>query len=219
MITADEIKKLDEQAYSIMLERDIEIDRPIIKLEDVHDSPWGELTQHYLMSAEDWTFSIDEVRRIHALSNYGKDELSEYKKRENAFVSKDSGYVAFIPALPEETAQAMNLWYEKYRSYNNLEYIIEAELDFEAIHPFEDGNGRTGYFLMRAMMRSIGYRCALHLNIDKFVYDRYMDNARAIQKSAGRGWGLQTVDYSYYMEFMLEILEASYNQLISILEA
>lgn len=219
MITEDEIKKLDKQAYSIILERGIETDKPIVKLEDVHDSSWGELTQRYLMSTENWIFSIDEVRRIHALSCCGKDELSEYKTRDNAFVSKDSGYVVFVPALPEETEEAMNLWYKQYKNYSNLESIIEAEMDFAAIHPFEDGNGRTGYFLMRAMMRSVGYKCALHLNIDKFVYDRYMDNAMAIQKSAGRGWGLQTVDYSAYKEFIMEVLETAYNQLISALEA
>lgn len=219
MIIADEIKKLDERAYRIILEKGIDINKPILKLEDVHEGSWGELTQRYLMNASNWEFSLDEVRRIHSLSYCGKDELSEYKKKENAYISKQSDYILFIPALPEEIPEAMAVWYEKYKNYRDLETIICAEMEMATMHPFSDGNGRTGFFLMRAMMYSAGYKCALHLNIDKFVYDRYKDYMMVILKSTGRGWGLKTVDYEVYIQFFMEILEAAYNQLISVLEA
>lgn len=218
MITVNKIKNLDKIAYDKILEKKLDINKPIIPLEEVHKGAFLSLAQSYLMNVENWEFSLDELKRLNGLTCFGKNELAEYKKRENFYSSNTSFfYIAYIPASPEETPDAMKEWFEKYKNYNDLETIIEAEMDMCSIHPFYNGNGRTGYFLIRAMMKSIGYKCALHLNIDKYVYDRFLDNVYAIQKSAGRGWGLAPVDYTAYKTFLLEVLKASYDELISAL--
>lgn|SRR3990167_6571675 len=39
-------------------------------------------------------------------------------------------------------------WLEDYGDAMSLEEIKEAHIEFERIHPFEDGNGRTGRLIM-----------------------------------------------------------------------
>lgn len=216
MTTVDDIKKLDEIAYGLMMDQGLDVKKPVVKVQEVHSDSYVGFALESLMNTENWKLSLDEVRRIHGMSFTGKNILSEYKTVENTFSSPY--YVFYIPALPEEVPDAMDAWLDKYRDYNSLETIIKAEMDICSIHPFNDGNGRTAFCLMRVMMREIGYRCALHINIDKHIKNRNTDNIRAINKSAGRGWGLQTVDYSVYTNFMLEILEAAYYELISALK-
>lgn len=215
MITADDIKKKDTEAYHRILEKGLLIDEPVIRTEDVHRDSFLDRAIVYLMRKKNSTFTPEEVKTIHGLAFYGKEEPSEYKKTENAFLSPY--YVVFIPAKPDEVEEAMFEWYEKYKDCGDLETVIKMVMDFCSIHPFEDGNGRTAYALMREVMHSIGFSCAFHLNIDKYVYERKVDNILAIQKSAGRGFGLQTVDYTAYIHFMLEVLDAAYDELLSAL--
>lgn len=212
MVNEDKLKKLDEQAYNLIRNKGLDINKTIVEYENVHSNPFIDKAQSYLYETNDWFFSLDEVKRINNIYTNGKDELSKYKNEENTFSSQH--YVVFIPALPEEVEQAMNDWYKKYKNYSDLETIIKAEMDLCSIHPFQDGNGRTAYCLLKKMMYSIGYKCALHLDIDKCVYARKKENALAIQASAGRGWGLKDVEYEAYVSFMLEIIETAYNELL-----
>lgn len=53
-------------------------------------------------------------------------------------------------AAPELLGGLMNEWISKYiqKSSKTEKRIKEAHIAFEKIHPFEDGNGRTGRLLM-----------------------------------------------------------------------
>ena len=66
----------------------------------------------------------------------------------------------FETASPSETPYKMNEWFENmdYQLKNSnsdgekLKIILEYHIKFERIHPFSDGNGRTGRLITLALM-------------------------------------------------------------------
>jgi len=89
----------------------------------------------------------------------------------------------FETASPSETPYKMNEWFEnmnfQLKSFNSddekLKIILEYHIKFERIHPFSDGNGRTGRLIMLALM--------LENNLTPFVITvenraKYMDILR-----------------------------------------
>lgn len=51
----------------------------------------------------------------------------------------------------------LNEWMEKYQNPDTEEMIQKAHVEFEKIHPFVDGNGRTGRMLMNWQRLNAGY--------------------------------------------------------------
>lgn len=51
--------------------------------------------------------------------------------------------------LPQDVETEMNQLLKWYREQNkNMETLAEFHARYEAIHPFQDGNGRTGRMIM-----------------------------------------------------------------------
>ncbi|MCU0546925.1 MAG: Fic family protein [Oscillatoriaceae cyanobacterium Prado104] len=68
-------------------------------------------------------------------------------------------------------------------SLHPLEYAAEAHLRFVSIHPFRDGNGRTGRLLINLLLLPAGYPIAV---ISNQVRAAYIDAiAQAQQQNAG----------------------------------
>ena len=97
--------------------------------------------------------------------------------------------VAWMPARPEEISEKMEQWLQNVRE-NRMEEdiarkirrIAELHLQFEMIHPFQDGNGRTGRFVMDQMLLNEGWMPAIILNQSKYrqafrIYERNCDTA------------------------------------------
>lgn len=100
------------------------------------------------------------ICEIHALLT--KDELP-YK--ESGFYRADSIHIQgtnYIPPVAEEIPEHMTALIQNY--YRPLTYgvtpferICEFKRNFERIHPFIDGNGRTGRVLMNILFLQNGY--------------------------------------------------------------
>ena len=68
--------------------------------------------------------------------------IGDYKNRANG-VSDITTY------LPKEVPEAMSLLLEEYNnSPKNMDAIVKFHSDYEKIHPFQDGNGRTGRMII-----------------------------------------------------------------------
>jgi Fic family protein len=74
----------------------------------------------------------------------------QFKKQQNQ-IAKGSR-VIYTPPIPTEVDNLMSNW-EKYvhsddEGFDSLIRVAVSHYQFEAIHPFSDGNGRTGRILM-----------------------------------------------------------------------
>jgi len=69
-------------------------------------------------------------------------------------------------------------WMTKpHKSLHPVEFAALVHHRFVAIHPFEDGNGRTGRLLMNLLLIRAGYPIAIILKNDRAKYYRALDGA------------------------------------------
>ena len=121
-------------------------------------------------------YIIKEINKI--LFNRLNHNAGNFKTDYNYIRGAD-----FETASPSETPYKMNEWFENmdYQLKNSnsdgekLKIIFEYHIKFERIHPFSDGNGRTGRLIMLALM--------LENNLTSFVITvenraKYMDILR-----------------------------------------
>ncbi|MBO0409425.1 Fic family protein [Enterococcus hulanensis] len=105
--------------------------------------------------------NIAEIKQIHALlTDRLQHDKGQFKTQQNAIRGAE-----FKTATPEETPFLMDQWVENtnYRldldsdERQILEVLADTHIQFERIHPFSDGNGRTGRLvLMYLSMKYLG---------------------------------------------------------------
>lgn len=110
---------------------------------------------------ENLPLNIAEVKHIHSLlTDRLQHDKGQFKTQQNAIRGAE-----FKTATPEETPLLMNQWVDNsnYRlDFANdeqqvLEVLADIHIQFERIHPFSDGNGRTGrLILMYLSMKYLG---------------------------------------------------------------
>lgn len=109
--------------------------------------------------------AINHKYAINYILNHLEDELSEKMIKDiailiNKNISEISGYrkvpvrIRGAEHIPPEPSQVPQLMMYFVYNYNHTSYddtfqkIAEMHLQYERIHPFEDGNGRTGRLIL-----------------------------------------------------------------------
>lgn len=105
--------------------------------------------------------TIEIVRNIHSLLlDRIQEDKGQFKKTQNAILGS-----TFQTATPQDTPFLMLQWIDNtiYRmtistSIDEVaETLADSHIQFERIHPFSDGNGRTGRLLNIFLALSYGY--------------------------------------------------------------
>lgn len=111
-----------------------------------------------------------EIRQIHALimASISREEAGQYRR----ILVKSAGteYVYPAPNLIDSLMADLISWLSMPSMLHPLEYATEAHLRFVTIHPFRDGNGRTGRLLMNLLLLRAGYPIVTILNAQRSVY-------------------------------------------------
>ena len=105
--------------------------------------------------------SVSIIKEIHAdLTDRLQYDKGEFKKNENLIIGAE-----FQTATPGETPFLVQQLVDNlaYRLENatteekKLESVLDTHIQFERIHPFSDGNGRTGRMLMNYSLLQEGF--------------------------------------------------------------
>lgn len=129
------------------------------------------------------------IKEIHLILKNGTSDnrkdgsvVGDYKNMPNEVGGMET-------ALPEEVRDRMKVLLLKYNSIRNktLEDIIDFHVQFERIHPFQDGNGRVGRLIM--------FKECLRYNIVPFIIEDdikmfYYQGLK--QWNAGKGYLMET---------------------------
>ena len=107
------------------------------------------------------TLSVSIIKEIHAdLTDRLQYDKGQFKKNENLIIGAE-----FQTASPSETPFLVQQLVDNldYRLENatteeeKLESVLDTHIQFERIHPFSDGNGRTGRMLMNYSLLQEGF--------------------------------------------------------------
>lgn len=138
------------------------------------------------------------VKSIHRqLLSFGRGASKspgEYKREQNYIGERGSRKVSFVPIAPEHLASGMEELF-KLAGDKVLPVLLRTALahaEFEALHPFEDGNGRVGRMLITLMLWQGEAISAPHFYISRYFEDHkdeYLDRLREVSaKNDWDGW-------------------------------
>ncbi|GAB3163916.1 Fic family protein [Myceligenerans halotolerans] len=91
------------------------------------------------------------IRALHGdLLDHIRDDHGQWKTTQNAILGSrvETAEPADVPWLMEQWAENAQWQAENLKGSEAIEAIASAHADFERIHPFADGNGRTGRMLV-----------------------------------------------------------------------
>ncbi|MDO5095740.1 MAG: Fic family protein [Peptostreptococcaceae bacterium] len=105
--------------------------------------------------------SVSMILEIHKIlmSNISHD-ADKFKEHENIILESDFQTAAprLVPQLIKQWVDNINYQIEKAESKEQILSVIgEQHIEFEKIHPFSDGNGRTGRMLINYYLLSNGF--------------------------------------------------------------
>ena len=150
----------------------------------------------------------NHIKQLHQmlLRHSKKDERhrGQYKSLPNNVVAKDAGGavigVIFETATPFDTPREMEdllRWINKAieeRSFHPLLIVAVFIVEFLAIHPFQDGNGRLSRILTTLMLLRFGYRYVPYASLEsvieenKELYYRGLRRTQVSLKSEEPDW-------------------------------
>lgn len=158
-----------------------------------------------------------------------KDERhrGQYKFGPNRVEAKDqSGRVVgviFDPTPPHLTPKEMQellAWYEEAKTRglkHPLLLIANFVFEYLAIHPFQDGNGRTSRLITNLMLLQSGYEFVSVVSHERVIEARKADYYLALNK-AQSSWKSKKEDVSAWVLYFLNILCEQARQALKILE-
>lgn len=135
------------------------------------------------------------IRQAHQiLLSFGRGATKSpgaYKTEQNYIGEKRQKAVSFIPISPEALPQGMQslTTFIHTDPLNRLLKAAIAHVEFEALHPFKDGNGRIGRMMITLMLWEYGLIRRPHFYVSAFfeeLRDEYIEAMR--QVSAAGAW-------------------------------
>ena len=150
-----------------------------------------------------------------------------YKFNSNRVEARDpTGKVVGIlvdPTPPflvkKEMQELINWYYWAVDAEIKHPLILIANFIFEylAIHPFQDGNGRTSRLLTNLMLQQHGYLFTNIVSHEKIIEAKKLDYYLALNKTQNT-WKTEKEDISPWLLFFLNIVKYQANQALRIID-
>jgi len=147
------------------------------------------------------------IKAIHQrLLSFGRGALKspgEFKTEQNYLADRNRRKILFVPIRPEQLQDGLDTLFDYINSSTDPALIKAAmtHIEFEALHPFKDGNGRIGRMLITLMLWQSGTISAPHFYISGYFEenkDQYIDTMRRVS---------ETGNWDEWCSFFLEAIE------------
>lgn len=188
---------------------------------EARESPMGpvrEILNHLDSMFSDSLFrmpwSVETVKRVHFILMKGVGQTEPGRIRDvDVSVTDPSGFEYFI-ACPHGKVEVELERLVDWVNCSHLDEFATATAffhEFESIHPFEDGNGRTGRVLFQTILRELGLRnCGLCKFEEKLLSDTgtYYDLLAYTDRIA---------NYTPLIHYVIESLREAYKEAVDTL--
>ncbi|MEM7642924.1 MAG: Fic/DOC family N-terminal domain-containing protein [Pseudomonadota bacterium] len=153
------------------------------------------LRQAERQMSDGYPISAHLVRTAHrTLLGYGRGadkRPGDFKTEQNYVGDRRQRRIDFIPISPDHLGPGIDALIDFIRHGGGLPLMRTAiaHAEFEALHPFDDGNGRLGRMLITLMLWDTGVLSAPHFFVSDYFErnkDLYVDRLRAV--SAEDDW-------------------------------
>lgn len=147
------------------------------------------------------------IKTMHEqLLSYGRGSQKspgQFKHEQNYLADRYKKSILFIPISPERLEEGLDFLFDYIHNHKDPVLLKTAvsHLEFEALHPFQDGNGRIGRMLITLMLWQNGVISAPHFYISGYFEthkDEYIDLMREVSI---------THDWNAWCEFFLKAIE------------
>jgi Fic family protein len=152
--------------------------------------------EHGIARLAKFPLSLRLVREIHAkLMNGVRGSHAtpgEFRRSQNWIgpAGTNPTNAPYVPPPPEEMDEALCEWEKYLHQRDQLPDLIQCALlheQFEAIHPFLDGNGRVGRLLITLFLIERGRLCQPLLYLSDFIERNRSDYYDLLQRVRTRG--------------------------------
>ncbi|ADZ12221.1 Filamentation induced by cAMP/death on curing, related protein [Riemerella anatipestifer RA-GD] len=184
-------------------------DQPNIKSDVIETILYQRCLKNSQKAMEDgYPLSPNFIRQMHQQLLYlgrGADKSpGEFKKEQNFLADKIRKEIQFIPISPEKLTDGLELLFEFIENDHFPPLIKTAisHLEFEALHPFKDGNGRIGRMLITLLLWKEGVLSQPHFYISGYFEthkDEYIYQMRNVS---------QTHQWEQWIQFFLQAVES-----------
>lgn len=155
------------------------------------------LYQRALINAQNamkdgYPFSQHLIKTMHQqLLSFGRGTQKspgQYKVEQNYLADKIKQKVLFTPISPEKLNDGLEKLFDYVNNSSDPILIKTAlmHLEFEALHPFQDGNGRIGRMLITLLLWSSGTITEPHFYISGYLEenkDAYINTLRNVSEN------------------------------------
>lgn len=161
--------------------------------------------QHAIVDG--YTLSSSMIRTIHQqLLSFGRGTTKspgKFKVEQNYLADRLKNNILFVPISPEKLQEGLDLLFDYIENHPDPILVKTAvmHLEFEALHPFEDGNGRIGRMLITLLLWSKGVISQPHFYISGYLEENknlYIDMMRNVS---------DTGDWNQWCAFFLKAVE------------
>lgn len=172
-------------------------------------------------SATEMQFSVNVILQLHSLLyRYQGEKGGRWKATNNEIVERDEAgavvRVRFRPPEPIRVPQMMNeLVHNHARAIDTgrepLLVAPLAVLDFLSIHPFSDGNGRTGRLLSLMLLYQSGFEVGRYVSLERIIEESKETYYEALERSS-QGWHEGNHDPNPWLGYFWGMLIRAYRE-------
>lgn len=163
------------------------------------------------------------LRELHRLAQGGElaSDAGEFKRVNNDIVAWDqfgNPSVLFRPPNWQETPRLVQELCTEWQRYavgekRSSPLLVSATmvLDFLAVHPFRDGNGRVSRLLTTMLLLSDGHPVLREVSHERLIERRKEEYYGAL-RTCTEAWGAGKTDPSAWWNYFLGILKDAYRE-------
>ena len=176
--------------------------------------------------SESWILGLHDQ-----MLQYSEKDLrhkGQYKFGSNRVEAKDNkgNLIGIIfdptpPHLVKKEMQELISWFKeanKEKSKHPLILIANLVFEYLAIHPFQDGNGRTSRLLANLLLLKFGYDFTKIISHEKLIESNKADYYLALSKTQ-KTWKSKNEDISDWLIFFLRIVNNQAQKALKILQS